>query len=126
MLTAKPIINKKDAVFFSDFLKLKISKNGISSRMLYLLIFWEKHIWSDQKKEIKINVKKINTDWLMGCLITCFIFSYFFSRNRKEIKKNIITIAEILFEILMKKENKNSGKLYQERIFKFFEINVIK
>ena len=126
MLKANPIINKKDAVFFSNFLKLKISKNGISSRMLYLSMVWKKYIWSDQKKEIKINVKKINIDWLTGCLITYFIFSYLFLQKTKERKKNIIIIAEILFEILIKKANKNSGKLDQESAFKFFEINVIK
>jgi len=126
MLKTKPIINKKDAVFLSDFLKFKRPKNGISSRMLYLYMLWKKYIWSDQKNDIKINVKKINIDWLTGCLITYFIFSCLFWQKTKERKKNIIIIAEMLFEILIKKANKNSGKLDQESPFNFFEINVIK
>tara|TARA_B100001250_G_C19256309_1_gene552986 strand:+ start:108 stop:296 length:189 start_codon:yes stop_codon:yes gene_type:complete len=47
------------------------------------------------------------------------MFSYFFLEKTKEIRKNIIIIAEILFEILMKKENKNSDILDKERCCKF-------
>ena len=46
------------------------------------------------------------------------IFRYFFLEQRKEIKKRIIIIAEILLEILIKKENRNNDKLDKEMVFK--------
>ena len=126
MLTISPSINKNQARLFSDVLKFKKSKNGISNKIPYLLIFFKKKTWSDQKKDIKINVKKINMDWLIGFLITRVMFLYLFLEHIKEIKKNIIAIAEILFEILIKKANKKSEKLDQESAWMEWENSLIK
>ena len=52
---------------------------------------------------------------LIGFTTTRLMFLYLFLDKRKEIKKNIIIIAEILFEILIKKANKKREMLGKER-----------